>query len=219
MGRLTLQSSANRSPDGSRERQGQSWTGRMDEELRKALWERKREYFSRGSCGRPRPSGSTRERSPTEEFLLGGWRVAGRRRRTPTSLTSTSTTASSSGSPRGDGASEVRSKRSRERQRPVMLTSPPKPGLDVNRGPPGRRRSREGATPSRERGGHGVSRDKVRSSLTTESWIAEIDRYGSWSSPGESPVSRSTGPRSASGYPVLLGQWREYWLHCSTVPR
>lgn len=147
-------------PEGFRGRQGQSWTGRDGARMGKALRVWSGEYLHGIRREDLRPTGSTRDAGPP--------RRAGRSR------------ADAEGhfrvifrGPRGDGASEVRPKEGVRKTTPQPAHGLAKAGV---------RREPSIAGSPLKRGGDGVSRDDRRSSLKTESWIAEFDRYGSGSS-------------------------------------
>jgi hypothetical protein len=134
-----------------------------------------------GALQREAPAGNPGQEG--EESRADAWDIA---------VSISMVTEMISGSPRGDGSPEVRSSEITGETTSRDAREPAKAGarreIEVRRvvRPIGRQ------APSDTRDGHGVSRDEVRSSLKTESWIADIDRYRSRSSPGESPVLQST---------------------------
>jgi hypothetical protein len=154
----------------------------------KALWAKSSENVHAVRCKRPGPTGSTRSLHPLRR--VGGF--AGRRRET---------LPLSGGDLPGARAATERQRyahrRCGGRQRLRMLMGPPKPGRGVNR-----------ALPRRHQGGvYGVTRDEWHSSLKTESWIADIDRYGSWSLPSAQAFGASRS--SSEGATQLHGHQEE----------
>jgi hypothetical protein len=172
-GRLTLQN-LHRLPRGIGIVRASRGPGVARQVLGKALWAQSSENVHAVRCKKPGPTGSTRSLHPLRR--VGGF--AGRRRET--------SPPSGGVLPGARAATECQRYARRRcvgRQHPRMLASPPKPACAVKRALPGRHES----------GGHGVSRDNRQSSLKTESWIADIDRYGSWSLPG---AERSGSPQT-----------------------